>query len=293
MQPIRAIDSHHHFWDPRRDHFPWMTERRRRINRRFSPEDLKHELASADVDGTVLVQIGASFDKNRPFLRTAAETGFVAGVVGWVDLPAGNIRDQLDRLIDMHGGEWLVGIRHPVCNEADPDWLLRKDVRRGLSEVARRGLAFDLLVRQRELPAAGKTVDAFPELRFVLDHLAHPDILGGGFEPWADALRRLAHGRRNIWCKLSGLVTLADWANWRPEHIQPYLREAIAIFGPERCMFGSDWPVCLLAAAYGETIDLVRRAIAQLPDCHQEAILRNSAIAAYRLREGHIGALGG
>ena len=284
MLPITAIDSHHHFWDPERDHFPWMTERHRRINRRFTPQDLKRNLASASVAGTVLVQIGASFDKNRPFLHAAAETGFVAGVVGWVDLPAANVGDQLDRLVDMRGGAWLVGIRHPVCNESDPDWLLRKDVQRGLAEVARRGLAFDLLVRQRELPAAGQTVDALPDLRFVLDHLAQPDILGGEFEPWADALRRFACGRRNVWCKLSGLVTLADRANWRPEQIQPYLEEAIAIFGPEKCMFGSDWPVCLLAASYGETVDMVRRAVARLPDDSQEAILRNSAIAAYRLR---------
>ena len=293
MLPIGAIDSHHHFWDPRRDRFPWMTERHRGINRRFSPEDLKRELASANVAGTILVQIGASFDKNRPFLRSAAETGFVAGVVGWVDLTSANVREQLDRLVDMRGGEWLVGIRHPVCNETDPDWLLRKDVQRGLSEIARRGLAFDLLVRQRELPAAGRTVDAFPELRFVLDHLAQPDILGDGFEPWAEALRRFAWGRRNVWCKLSGLVTLADWASWRPEQIRPYLREAIAIFGPEKCMFGSDWPVCLLAASYGETIDLVRRAVSRLPGNHQDAILRDSALAAYRLQEGHIGAPGG
>ena len=288
MLPIAAIDSHHHFWDPDQDHFPWMTERHRRINRQFSPMDLKEELGPANVSGTVLVQIGASYDKNRPFLRAAAETGFVAGVVGWVDLPSANVRDQLDRLMDMRGGEWLVGIRHPVCNEADPNWLLRQDVQRGIGEVARRGLSVDLLVRQRELLAAGQTVDAFPELRFVLDHMAQPDILGGGFKPWADALRRFACGRRNVWCKLSGLVTLADWKNWRPEQIQPYLEEAIAILGPEKCMFGSDWPVCLLAASYGETIDLVRRTVVRLPDDHQEAILRNSAIAAYKLREWQI-----
>ena len=255
------------------------------INRSFLPDDLKRELPAAGVVRTVLVQTGASYESNWSFLRTASETEFVAGVVGWVDLASPDVSDQLDRLLDSPHGKWLVGIRHPVYNETDPDWLLRANTQRGLAAVARRGLAFDLLVRQRELPAARRAIAAIPEMRFVIDHIANPDIRGGGFEPWIAEFRLFAEGYPNVWCKLSGMVTMADWENWRPIHIHPFLLESIDIFGPEKCMFGSDWPVCLLAAPYRETIQLVRDAVSRFPFELQEAILRESAIEAYRLAD--------
>ena len=285
MTQVPAIDSHHHFWDPERDRFPWMTNRHRVINRRFAPEDLRNELAAAGVIGTVLVQIGASYEKNLPLLRAASEAGFVVGVIGWVDLESADVPDQLDRLFDMSGGELLVGIRHPVCNEADPGWLLRRDTQRGLAAVAKRGLAFDLLVGQRELPAASQAADAFPEMRFVVDHLANRDIRISDFASWAVALKRFAEGRSNVWCKLSGMVTMADSEKWEPAQIHPFLLEAIRVFGPEKCMFGSDWPVCLLAATYRQVADMVRSALLPLPCRQQEAILANSAIEAYALQE--------
>ena len=283
MKPISAIDSHQHFWDPEKNKFPWMMERHRAINRRFSADDLAKELPHAGVSKTVLVQTGASYESNWTILRTASETEFVAGVVGWVDLASPDVSDRLDRLLDSPFGKWLVGIRHPVDSKTDPSWLLRRDAQRGLTAVAERSLAFDLLVRQRELPAALRTIEAFPEMRFVVDHIANPDIRCGEFEAWSDALMPFSDHNRHVWCKLSGMVTLADWANWRPEQIRPFIRKSIEIFGPERCMFGSDWPVCLLAASYCETIELVRTSISRFPVEHQEAILRDSAIEAYQL----------
>ena len=280
---MMAIDAHQHFWDPATADYPWMTASLAPIRRAFAPHDLRAELAPAGVARTILVQVRASEEETRDFLKIAAATDFVAGVVGWVDLTASDVGDRLDRLLASPHGSWLVGIRHQVHDEADAEWLLRDDVVRGLAEIERRGLAYDLLVRPRELPAALQTVAAFPGLRFVVDHIAKPDIAGGGFSTWSDHLQPFAAHRAHVWCKLSGIVTEADWRAWSIEQLRPYLNEAIAIFGPSRCMLGSDWPVCLLAATYRQVVDLVRDCIADLPDVDQNAILQGSATTAYCL----------
>lgn len=278
-----TIDSHHHFWDPSQGDYSWMGSRHAPINRIFAPDDFRPALKQAGVSKTVLVQTWSSFEETEAFLSLAESTDFIAGVVGWVDLTADDVDARLDALLHRPDGRWLVGIRHQVHDEKDSRWLLRKDVQRGLKAVQDRDLVFDLLIRPRELNAALQTVEAFPDLRFVVDHIAKPDIKANGFENWAERFQQFAKHRSHVWCKLSGMVTEADWQSWTPDDIKPYLDEVLKVFGPDRCMFGSDWPVCLLAADYKRTVDLVRNAVEQLPQHDRDMILSGSAIEAYRL----------
>ncbi len=284
---IPAIDAHHHFWDPDRGDYPWMIGPVTPIRRIFTPEDLRPLLAPAGVEKTILVQTWSSFDESHAFLDLAEATDFIAGVVAWVDLTAPHVGAQLDALMAAKGGKWLVGVRHQVHDEPDPRWLCRPEVRRSLVEVAARGLVYDLLIRLREIPAALETVRALPKLRFVIDHIAKPDIARNGFAAWSNLMQPFG-AEANVWCKLSGMVTEADWAKWTPAQIAPYIAEVLRIFGPGRCMMGSDWPVSLLAADYGSTISLVRDAIADLPEADQRAILRDTAADVYHLREGRL-----
>lgn len=288
MSQYFTIDAHHHFWDPDNGDYSWMSAAHTPIRRVFAPNDLQPELAAAGISKTILVQTWSSIDETLAFLKIAQETDFIAGVVGWLDLTAKDVSGRLDWVLARPEGKWLVGIRHQVHDEDDPNWLLRDDVRRGLSAIEACGLTYDLLIRPRELSASLATVRAFPGLRFVVDHIAKPDIGRGEFEEWAVKLRPLSQERGHVWCKLSGMVTEADWQHWKPADIAPFLHEAISIFGVDRCLLGSDWPVCLLAASYADTIALVRNAIAGLPAAAQQSVLSQSAISAYKLDQGRL-----
>lgn len=252
------IDAHHHFLDPARRTYPWLGPALAALRRRFGPEDLRPLLQAAGVERTIVVQTVSSLDETVELLATAAATDFVAGVVGWVDLRDPGVGATLVGLRRAPGGEYLVGIRHQVHDETDPDWLLDGDVQQGLAAAGEAGLVYDLLVRTRELPAALVTVRRHPGLRFVVDHLAKPRIAAGPRDPeWEAALAPLAE-QPNVCCKLSGMVTEADWRSWRAADIEPYLERAVGWFGADRCLFGSDWPVCTLAAGYGAVVELVR-----------------------------------
>ncbi len=275
------IDAHHHFWDPARATYPWMTDALAPIRRRFGPEDLRPLLAANGVDQTILVQTRSSIDETREFLATAAEHEFIAGVVGWVDL-TGDVAKQIASLSAGPGGPKLVGVRHQVHDESDPEWLARKDVRRGIAAVGKAGLAYDILVKTRELPAALALVRAIPDVRFVIDHIAKPPIASGAIDEWAAALKPLA-AEPNVFVKLSGMVTEADWKHWTVRDITPYVQRVLEWFGPERCVFGSDWPVCLVAASYAHMIDACGQAIGDLPTADRERIFGGNAIELYRL----------
>jgi L-fuconolactonase len=279
-----SVDAHQHFWDPALADYPWMTADMRSIARRFGPDDLEPLLAQARIGQTILVQARSSLDETREFLATAASTEFVAGVVGWVDLTDPAVGETIEVLQSGPGGSFLVGIRHPVHDEPDPHWLIRQDVRRGLAAVASAGLTYDLLVRPRELPAALETVQAIPELRFVVDHLAKPAIRGGRLEPWGSLVRLLA-ALPNTWCKLSGLVTEADWTRGRVADLEPFVDHALQTFGPERLLFGSDWPVCLLAASYPEVVAAARQLTGSLTGPERARIFGETARLVYRLDE--------
>jgi L-fuconolactonase len=252
------VDSHQHFWDPAHADYPWMTDEVAPLRRRFSPDDLEPLLREHGVNGTIVVQARHSLDETRMLLAIAAATPFVLGVVGWVDLTA-DVEQQL--------GEFdgrLVGVRHQVHDEADPAWLLRNDVQRGLAAVGEAGLAYDLLVRPRELPAAVETVRRHPGILFVLDHAGKAPR--SDREAWAEGVSALATFP-NVTCKLSGLFTEGD-----PKGT---VEQALRWFGSDRCMFGSDWPVSLLASDYGDAIAIVGE---------DEDVLAGTAIRTYGLQ---------
>lgn len=289
MSRLRIVDAHHHVWqpDPTADDpwggYPWMVGPAAALRREFNAEHLRPELEAAGVSATVLVQTQASLDETRAFLEVASRTDFVAGVVGWADLTDPALGETLDAIRARPDGRLLVGIRHQVHDEADADWLRYPEMQRGLATVAARGLVYDLLVRPRELPAALSAVCANPSLRFVIDHLGKPEIASGKLEPWAALLRAFAPERGHVWCKLSGMVTEASHEAWQPEHLRPYILHALDVFGPDRCLFGSDWPVCTLAARYGDVLEALLGNLDGL-DAHERAqVLTDSAIALYDL----------
>jgi L-fuconolactonase len=263
-----------------------MDERLAPFQRRFGLEDLDAATGPHGIGQTVVVQTVASVEETKEFLAVAGAGGRVAGVVGWVDLTAADVADAVAALQTAPGGETLVGVRHQVHDEPDPAWLLRPEVLRGLAAIADAGLAYDLLVRERELPAARAVAERLPQLGFVLDHLGKPRIREAQLEPWATELRALAR-LPNVTCKLSGLVTEADWDTWTPQQLVRSVATAADAFGPDRLLFGSDWPVCLLAADYAEVVAAAEQALEAvgLTTAERELVFGANAGRVYRLPE--------
>jgi L-fuconolactonase len=279
------VDSHHHFWDPTRRDYPWMGDELASIRRPFGPEDLRPLLHTNRVDRTIVVQTISSVDETREFLATAATTDFIAGVVGWVDLTDPGVGSTLADLLGGPGGHHLVGIRHQVHDEPDERWLLRDDVLRGLQAVGEANLVYDLLVRTRELPAAHEVARRFPDSRFVIDHIGKPRISAGPRDAvWEQAMAPFAE-LPNVCCKLSGMVTEARWTGWTADDLAPYVRRVLGWFGPERCMFGSDWPVCLVAASYDHVLQALRYGLRELDALEIEDVLGSTAGRVYRLAQ--------
>ncbi|WP_246064000.1 amidohydrolase family protein [Nonomuraea longispora] len=275
---MTRIDAHHHVWDLSVRPHAWLDpEPMAPVRRTFTLDDLAGPAAAAGVSRSVLVQVLPDLGETREFLALAAGSELVAGVVGWIDLTAPDAADTLAGL--PHG---LVGVRHGVQSEPDAGWLARADVRRGLAAVAAAGLAYDLLTLPHQLPAAIDTVAAVPELTFVLDHLSKPPIASGELEPWRRRVRELAR-HPNVYCKLSGMVTEARWGSWRVADLRPYAEVVLEAFGPERVMFGSDWPVCLLAAGYEQVAEAADALCAGLSDGERADVLAGTARRAYRL----------
>ncbi len=284
MSPGRAmvVDAHHHFWDPARADYPWMTGEAAALRRPYGPADLEPHLRACGVDRTIVVQARMDVAETRELLAIAAGTDFVAGVVGWVDLAGPDVGAALRRLRSAPGGSRLVGIRHQVHDEPDAGWLLRPEVQRGLAAVADVGLVYDLLVRPRELPAAVETARRHPGLRFVVDHLAKPPIATGEVGEWAEAMAPFV-ALPHVYCKLSGMVTEADRATWTPADLEPYVRRVVDWFGPGRCLFGSDWPVCELVAPYERVVEVLRECLRDLSEADLTAIFGANALRVYRL----------
>ncbi|WP_405826818.1 amidohydrolase family protein [Streptomyces sp. NBC_01390] len=276
-----AVDAHHHVWDLSVRDQDWIAEDSP-LRRDFTMEDLAPQARAAGVGRTVLVQTVTVPEETPEFLTLAARYEPIAGVVGWTDLTRADIADELARLRELPGGEYLKGIRHQVQGEPDPAWLLRPDVRRGLAAVAEAGLVYDLIVLAYQLPACVEAAQSLPQLTFVLDHLGKPSIASGTLEPWASDLRSLA-ALPNTVGKLSGLVTEADHASWTPEDVRPYADTALEAFGPGRLMFGSDWPVCTLAASYGQVMSLAQEFTASLDTDEREQVFAGTATRVYRL----------
>lgn len=265
------IDAHQHFWDPARGHYPFLDEVPS-LRRRFGPEDLQGELESNRIDASIVVQARSSLEETEELLGIAEATPWVAGVVGWVDLTA---PEDVAGTLAAVAGRGLVGIRHQVHDEPDPHWILRSDVQRSLRVVADADLSFDLLVRTRELPAAIACAQRNRDLRLVLNHVGKPPFGTSSMSDWRDGIVRIAQ-LPTVFCKVSGLLTETP----DPAAAASAVREAVELFGADRCMFGSDWPVCLLAAWYAETLGLVQSAVAPevLP-----LVLGETAARAYGL----------
>lgn len=278
------IDAHHHLWDPAVRAYPWLSgEALDPIRHAYQVADLREKTKESGVDGTVLVQTMPDLGETVDFLGMAdAHRDLILGVVGWVDLTDPDVAGTLASLREGPGGDRLVGIRHLVQDEEDPGWLARADVLRGLAAVADAGLVYDLLVFPHQLESAITAVREVPQGRYVLDHAAKPPIASGGREPWASRIHELA-AHSNVACKLSGLVTEADWTQWTIEDIRPYAEVVLAEFGPQRVLFGSDWPVCELAASYAEVTGLARELCGGLPDADRNAVFGDNALTWYRL----------
>jgi len=274
------VDSHIHFWRYTAAEYAWIESTMAPLQRDFMPEDARREMQRAGMDACVAVQVRQTLEETRWLLTLADEYPFIAGVVGWVDLRGGDLDAQIESVKHPK----LVGVRHIVQAEPD-DFLWDEYFRRGVARLGRHGLAYDILIHARQLPAAIDFASAFPDERFVLDHLGKPDIRANGFDNWQRDLDRIA-ALPNVVAKLSGLVTEADWNRWTIEDLHRYVDAALDRFGPDRLMIGSDWPVCTLAGQYDEVLDVVRTAISGRPAEEQDAILGGTARRVWRLAEG-------
>ena len=273
------IDAHHHFWTFVPEEFGWISDTMSVLRRDFLPADLNDEIDRVGIDGVVSVQARQTLVETNWLLDLADEHDFIKGVVGWVPLASTDVRKELDQLA---GRPKLKGVRHIVQDEPDEQFILREDFNAGVTALRGYGLVYDILIYERHLPQAIEFVDRNPNQTFVLDHLAKPRAKEHNVEPWRTNIRRIAE-RENVFCKLSGLVTEADWKGWTEGQLSVYLGTVLDAFGPRRVMFGSDWPVCLLASTYQRWYDVVSRFCEKLSPDEQARVFGGTAVEAYRL----------
>lgn len=275
------IDAHQHFWHYTPRTHGWIDDSMAALKRDFLPDDLAPLLRDAGFDGSIAVQAEQSLDETRWLLSLADAHPFIRGVVGWVDLQSPGVGSQLAALA---GHPRLRGIRHVVQDEPEERFMLRTEFVRGVRALAQFGLTYDVLIYPHQIPAAIELTRMLPEQPFVIDHIAKPRIRDGEIVAWSRGIAALARGK-NVFCKLSGMVTEAGWSRWTPDDLRPYMDVVFDWFPPDRIMLGSDWPVCTLAASYDRVIDVVARYIEHLPPAAQAAILGETATAFYALNE--------
>jgi L-fuconolactonase len=274
------IDAHQHFWVYNPSEYGWIDESMTVLRRDFLPGDLKPELDGAGFQGCIAVQARQSLEETNWLLKLASEWPFILGVVGWVDLRSPHLRSDLQVLAK---NPKLVGVRHIVQSEPDERFLLQPEFLRGVSQLEEFDLAYDILIYEKHLSEAAEFVRRFPRQRFVLDHAAKPRIKDGILHPWAGGIRELAV-LPNVFCKLSGLVTEADWQEWKVEQITPYLDVAFECFGADRLMIGSDWPVCTVAASYSRSMAAVNQVLGRCGTEAREKVLGANAQRFYKLK---------
>jgi L-fuconolactonase len=273
------IDSHQHFWIYSSEQYPWMTDRLAVLRQDKLPADIAPLLRPHRIEGTVAVQARQSLEESRWLLDLARQNPIIKGVVGWVDLRSSEVHRQLEELAAFPK---FVGVRHVAQDEPDDQFLARPEFVRGVALLKDFGLTYDLLIFPKQLPAAIELVQRLPEQPFVLDHIAKPSIREGLLEPWANQIRELAKGS-NVYCKISGMITEADWNNWKKDDFRRYLDVILESFGPERLMYGSDWPVCLLAGSYDDVFELALACLKELSAAEQERVFGENAAAFYGL----------
>jgi L-fuconolactonase len=273
------IDAHQHFWHYSAKEYGWIGPDMAMLKQDRLPENLIPLLRDADLDGAVVIQARQTLEETQWLLDLAEQYSFIKGVVGWVDLRSPDLHMQLERFSN-HSK--FCGVRHVVQDEPDDQFMLRDDFLRGIATLAEFDLTYDILIFPRHLPVACKVVARFPDQPFALDHIGKPPIKDGMLEPWSTGIGRLA-AYPNVVCKISGMVTEADWRGWQPSHLRPYLDVVLEAFGPQRLMFGSDWPVCTVAGTYGQVVELVAAYARQLSVGEQAAIWGSTARQFYRL----------
>jgi L-fuconolactonase len=276
------IDSHQHFWQVGKFDYPWMSPDLGVLYRDYLPEMLEPILNQNDVAKTILVQASNSLSETRWLLSLADQYQFIAGVVGWVDLASSGMAEHLETF---EANSKFKGVRHLVESEPAADWLVQPEVLRGLKTLEQHGVAYDLLVDTRHLKHVKTVAETCPRLRLVVDHMAKPPIANGEVTEWASGLREVA-AYPNVSCKLSGLVTEASHNSWRTEDLRPYVEKALEFFGPNRLIFGSDWPVCLLAASYSKVLETFQSLMRELSDEERTMIFGGNAAIFYQLQIG-------
>lgn len=276
------IDAHQHFWDPSKFDYPWMSEKVQVIARRILPAELQPILRANGVEGTIVVQAISSNEEARWLLKLADENAFVAGVVTWCDLRNPDLGYILD---DLQAQPKFKGVRHQIEDEKDDRWMLQEEVILGFQELAKLGIPYDMLIRPRHLQFIPEVCDRCPDLQLVIDHIAKPAIAAGLFDDWARDLETVAKDSR-IWCKLSGMNTEAKWGHWTPADLKPYVQHALGCFGAERTMYGSDWPVCLLAGSYTQAMNALRECLGPLSQDDDRRIWSENATKFYQLSIG-------
>jgi L-fuconolactonase len=274
------IDAHHHLWRYSAAEYGWIDDSMAVIRRSFLPEDLVVEMADTGVKGAVAVQARQTLEETRWLLELAEGCEAIRGVVGWVPLASPELQVALQ---EFSGRAKLKGLRHVIQAEEDENYILRSDFNQGIRALEGSGLVYDILIYERHLPQTIQFVDAHPRQVFVLDHIAKPRIREGILEPWASQIKDLAR-RENVWCKVSGLVTEADWMRWTPDGLRPYLDVVVEAFGPGRLMVGSDWPVCLVACGYRQWFELLREYFAGFSEAERDKVFGLTATDVYGLR---------
>jgi L-fucono-1,5-lactonase len=274
------VDAHQHFWnyDPVRD--AWINEAMSVLRRDFTPKDLAPELAAHRIDSTIVVQVDQSEAETHFMLDLAEKHSHIGAVVGWVDFRAPNIRERLSYFSKFPK---LRGFRHIVQNEPDDRYLLREDFLRGIACLGEFDFLYEVLIFPKQLPAAVEFVAKFPKQPFVLNHIAKPLIKAKEIDFWSKHMRALA-AAPNISCKVSGMITEADWKNWRPEDLRPYLDVVFEAFGPDRLLFGSDWPVCMLAGTYDQVTRLLEDYVRDLPQTERDKLFGDNAARIYGVK---------
>lgn len=274
------IDSHQHFWHYNPGEFGWINDQMSVIRKDFLPADLKVELDKTGFDGSIAVQARQHLEETAWLLELASNHNFICGVVGWVDLCSTGLTKQLELL---SANKKLVGVRHVIHDEPDDNFMLRPDFLKGIEQLQKYGLTYDILIFPKHLPNTLQFVKAFPDQVFILDHIAKPHIKNQVFTPWKENIEKLAKFP-NVHCKLSGMVTEADWKRWKEEDMIPYLEIVLENFGFERVMIGSDWPVCKVAGQYGKVMEIVRNFIQNLSVAEQRAVLGENAQRIYNIK---------
>ena len=273
------IDTHHHFWNYSKSEYGWMNDRMTRIQRDFGPGDLEKEIQAAGIDAVVSVQARQKLEETQFLLDYADDNDFIRGVVGWAPLVDVDVERKIERF---QAAKKLKGYRHVLHDEEDDNYMLRPDFNRGVDIITKLGYRYDILIFEKHLRHTLQFVDGHPNTTFIVDHIAKPRIRDGLLSPWQSQIVQLAH-RENVYCKISGMATEADWANWTPAQLKPYYETVLHAFGPKRLMFGSDWPVALVAVKYKEWVDTVRDWISELSDDEQTRIMGGTAMEAYGL----------